>query len=701
MNQRFNLSDWTLHHRTLVGFFLFAIALMGAFAYGKLSQAEDPPFTFKLMVIRTQWPGATARQVEQQITDKIEKKLQETPYVDRIQSFSRPGESTVMFFAKDSTPPAQIPDVYYQVRKKVGDIRHTLPSGIQGPFFNDEYGDVFGIIYALTAPGLDYAQLKDTAERIRDELLRVPNVGKVEIFGIQDEKIFVELSNTKLATLGIDQSVIIQALSQQNAVAGAGFFELADERIQVRPGGAFNTTQAVADTLIRAGNRSFRLGDIATIKRGTMDPPNTQVRYGGEQALAIGIAIAKGGDVIQLGKDLAASVAAQQAALPVGVELGKAASQPEAVKRSVDAFVSALAEAVIVVLAVTFISLGLRVGMVVAISIPLVLAATFLAMDLFNVGLHKVSLGALVLALGLLVDDAIIAVEMMWVKMEQGWERTRAASFAYTSTAGPMLSGTLVTVAGFIPIALAKSSTGEYAFAFFQINAVALLISWLAAVVAIPWLGYKLLPNPRAARPAGSHLGGGHSGFIERRLPRLAVLLGKLGLGGPPHAEDHDVYGSAFYTRFRAIIRWCVSHRWVVIGLTIAIFALSIVGMSKVEKQFFPNSTRLEHNVELRLPEGVSIAASNAEALHLEAWLNKDKAEHDQFEHYISYIGSGSPRYYLGLDQQLPATNVSQFVIVARDVKSREALRSRLIHLFEHDGFQARGNISRDRKSVV
>ena len=695
MNQRFNLSDWTLHHRTLVGFFLFAIALMGAFAYGKLSQAEDPPFTFKLMVIRTQWPGATARQVEQQITDKIEKKLQETPYVDRIQSFSRPGESTVMFFAKDSTPPAQIPDVYYQVRKKVGDIRHTLPSGIQGPFFNDEYGDVFGIIYALTAPGLDYAQLKDTAERIRDELLRVPNVGKVEIFGIQDEKIFVELSNTKLATLGIDQSVIIQALSQQNAVAGAGFFELADERIQVRPGGAFNTTQAVADTLIRAGNRSFRLGDIATIKRGTMDPPNTQVRYGGEQALAIGIAIAKGGDVIQLGKDLAASVAAQQAALPVGVELGKAASQPEAVKRSVDAFVSALAEAVIVVLAVTFISLGLRVGMVVAISIPLVLAATFLAMDLFNVGLHKVSLGALVLALGLLVDDAIIAVEMMWVKMEQGWERTRAASFAYTSTAGPMLSGTLVTVAGFIPIALAKSSTGEYAFAFFQINAVALLISWLAAVVAIPWLGYKLLPNPRAARPAGSPLGGRHTGFIERRLPRLAVLLGKLGLGGPPHAEDHDVYGSAFYTRFRAIVRWCVSHRWVVIGLTIAIFALSIVGMSKVEKQFFPNSTRLELNVELRLPEGVSIAASNAEALRLEAWLNKDKAEHDQFEHYISYIGSGSPRYYLGLDQQLPATNVSQFVIVARDVKSREALRSRLIHLFEHDRFQARGNISR------
>ena len=455
MNQRFNLSDWTLHHRTLVGFFLLAIALMGAFAFGKLSQAEDPPFTFKLMVIRTLWPGATARQVELQLTDKMEKKLQETPNIDRIASFSRPGESTIMFFAKDSTPPAQVPDVYYQVRKKIGDIRHTLPTGIQGPFFNDEFGDVFGNIYALTAAGLDYPQLKDNAERIRDELLRVPNVGKVEIFGIQDEKIFVELSNAKLATLGLDLTIIVQALNQQNAVAGAGFFEMENERIQIRPGGAFDSVQAVAETLIRAGNRSFRLGDIATVKRGTIDPQNTLVRYGGKRALAIGVATAKGGDVIELGKALRARIAKLQESLPVGIEIGEAASQPDAVKRSADAFVSALSEAVIIVLLVTFISLGLRVGLVVAIAIPLVLAATFLAMLLFNVGLHKVSLGALVLALGLLVDDAIIAVEMMWVKMEQGWERTRAASFAYTSTAGPMLSGTLVTVAGFIPIALA------------------------------------------------------------------------------------------------------------------------------------------------------------------------------------------------------------------------------------------------------
>jgi len=686
VSHRFNLSDWTLHHRTLVGYFLLALALMGVFAYGKLGQAEDPPFTFKIMVIRTLWPGATARQVEQQLTDKIEKKLQETPYIDRVSSFSRPGESTVMFYAKDSTPPGAVPDVFYQVRKKVGDIRQTLPTGIQGPFFNDEFGDVFGNIYALTAEGFDYPQLKDQAERIRDELLRVPQVGKVEIFGIQDEKIYVELSNTKLATLGIDLTTITQALNQQNAVAGNGFFETSSERIQIRPGGAFNSVLAVADTLVRAGSRSFRLGDIADVHRGTIDPPATQVRFGGKPAMAIGVSMVKGGDIIQLGQDLNNRIAKLQGELPIGVDIGVAASQPDAVARSVSAFTHSLAEAVVVVLIVTFISLGIRTGLVVAISIPLVLAATFLAMYFFNVGLHKVSLGALVLALGLLVDDAIIAVEMMWVKMEQGWERTRAASFAFTSTAGPMLSGTLVTVAGFIPIALAKSSTGEYAFAFFQINVVALLISWLAAVIAIPWLGYKLLPNPHVARP---------SGRLKQRLPRLAYALEKLGLNGPGHAEDHDVYGTPFYARFRGLVSWCVGQRWLVIGITVTLFALSIVGMIKVQKQFFPNSTRLELNVELRLPEGASISAINAETKRLEQWLDKDKAEFDQFEHYIAYVGAGSPRYYLGLDQQLAASNVSQFVIVTRHIEAREALRDRLIKLFESDTFAARGNITR------
>jgi len=686
VTHRFNLSDWTLHHRTLVGFLLAAVALMGILAYGRLSQAEDPPFTFKLMVIRSFWPGATALQVQEQLTDKIEKKLQETPFIDRVQSFSRAGESTVMFFAKDSTPSAKVPDIFYQVRKKIGDIRHTLPSGIQGPYFNDEYGDVFGSIFALTAEGLDYPQLKDLAERLRDDLLRIPGVGKVELFGIQDEKIFVELSNAKLATLGVDQSTIVQALSQQNAVTGAGFFELERERIQIRPSGAFDSVQAVADTLIRSGNRSFRLGDIATVRRGVSDPPAPTVRYGGKQALAIGVSMAPGGDIIQLGKALQAHLAGVREHLPLGVEIGEAASQPDAVKRSINAFVQALAEAVFVVLLVTFLSLGLRTGLVVAISIPLVMTATFLAMYLLNVGLHKVSLGALVLALGLLVDDAIIAVEMMWVKMEQGWERTRAASFAYTSTAGPMLSGTLVTVAGFIPIAIAKSSTGEYAFAFFQINAIALLISWLAAVIAIPWLGYKLLPDPRAPRKPG---------LLEKRWPNLAERLAAIGIGGPAHADDHDVYGTAFYNRFRQILGICVNRRWTVIGITVLLFVLAIVGMGKVPKQFFPNSTRLELNVELRLPEGSSLAAIDAETRRLEAWLDADRAEFDDHEHFIAYIGSGSPRYYLGLDQQLPASNVSQFVIVTRSVEAREALRARLIKRFEYDEAGVRGNIAR------
>lgn len=684
MSHRFNLSDWTLHHRTLVGFFLFAIALMGIFAYGKLNQSEDPPFTFKVMVIRTQWPGASARQVELQLTDKIEKKLQEMPYIDRVASFSRPGESTVLFFAKDYTPPAAIPDVYYQVRKKIGDIRHTLPAGIQGPFFNDEYGDVFGNVYALTAEGLDYPALKDLAERTRDGLLRLPFVGKVEIFGIQDEKIFVDLSNSKLAMLGLDPSLITQALLQQNAVAGAGFFETQSERIQIRPSGRFDSVQAVSETLIRVGARSFRLGDIARVHRGTVEPATTLVRYSGKQALAIGVVMAKGGDIIELGKALRSHMAQLRETLPLGVAVEEAASQPDAVKRSVDDFVHSLAEAVGVVLLVTFISLGLRTGMVVAISIPLVLAATFLGMQYFNVGLHKVSLGALVLALGLLVDDAIIAVEMMWVKMEQGWERTRAAAFAYTSTAGPMLSGTLVTVAGFIPIALANSAVGEYAFAFFQINAIALLLSWLAAVVAIPWLGYKLLPNPRAAHQPG---------WLEKRHPALAH---RLGLGAPPvHDDAHDVYATPFYRRFRDLVGWCVAHRWWVIGFTVFLFALALVGMSKVPKQFFPNSTRLELNVELRLPEGSSLAAIDAETRKLEAWLAADKKQFDQFEHAIAYIGAGSPRYFLSLDQQLPASNVSQLVIQARNLEGREDLRGRLIKLFENDFPGVRANISR------
>ena len=684
MNSRFNLSDWTLHHRTLVGYFLFAIALMGVFAYGQLSQAEDPPFTFKLMVVRTFWPGATAQQVAQQLTERIEKKLQETPHIDRISSYSRPGESTVMFFAKDSTPPKEMPNVFYQVRKKIGDIRQSLPEGIQGPYFNDEFGDVFGNIYALTAEGLDEAQLKDMAERIRDDLLRIPDVSKVDLLGVQDEKLFIDLSGKRLASLGIDPASIAQAIAQQNAVLGAGYYETASQRIQIRPSGVFDRPEAIADVLIRLNGRSIRLGDIAEIHRGHIDPPNPRVRFGGHPALGIAVSMTAGGDIIQLGKHLEAHFAQLRTTLPVGVEISAATSQPDAVKRSVNAFVQALAEAVAVVLLVTFISLGMRTGMVVAVSIPLVLAACFLAMNAFGVGLHKVSLGALVLALGLLVDDAIIAVEMMWVKMEQGWERTRAASFAYTSTAGPMLSGTLVTVAGFLPIALAKSSTGEYAFAFFQINAIALIISWLAAVVAIPWLGYKLLPDPRAPRTLPALLA---------RLPGLEAWHQRQ--QAKHHDSDQDVYATPFYERFGKAVGFCVDHRWLTIAVTLMLFILSIVGMSKVQKQFFPNSTRLELNVELRLPEGASLPAIEHEVASLENWLLADQQQQPDVSHFMSYIGSGAPRYFLSLDQQLPASNVGQLVIETRNVAAREALRGRLIAYYENRHDDVRANIAR------
>ncbi|HND25449.1 MAG TPA: efflux RND transporter permease subunit, partial [Rhodocyclaceae bacterium] len=445
--KRFNLSEWALRHQALVRYLIVALALVGVMAYQRLGQSEDPPFTFKVMVVRTEWPGASAREIEEQVTDRIEKKLQEVPFVDYLRSYSRPGESVVLFVAKDSAPASAIPDVFYQVRKKIGDIKGMLPTGIRGPYFNDEFGDVFGNIYALTGDGFDYAALKSASETIRAELLRVPNVAKVDLFGEQEQRIYVELSNTKLATLGLDVQTVTAALAQQNTVAPGGYFETRDDRIYLRPSGAYDTVEAIRETRIRAGGREFRIGDIATVARGFVDPPAPRFRYRGHDGLGLGVSMAKGGDIIALGQNLKEAVARIQAQLPVGMELAEVASQPEAVQRSISEFVHSLAEAVIIVLVVCFFSLGLRTGLVVALSIPLVLAVTFFGMRLFDVGLHKISLGALILALGLLVDDAIIAVEMMLVKMEQGWERARAAAYAYTSTAGPMLSGTLVTVA--------------------------------------------------------------------------------------------------------------------------------------------------------------------------------------------------------------------------------------------------------------
>jgi multidrug efflux pump len=689
--RRFNLSEWALEHRSFVLYLMVSLAIIGVLSYGQLGQSEDPPFTFKVMVVRTLWPGATAKEVEQQVTDRIEKKLQETPNLDYLRSYSKPGESQIFVVAKDSAPASAIPDIFYQVRKKVGDIRATLPEGIQGPFFNDEFGDTLGNVFALTGDGFSYAQLKDYADRIRLELLRVRDVAKVDIIGDQDQKVFVEFSNAKLATLGIDSQQILNTLQTQNAMAPSGTFETHSDRVFLRTTGDFETVANIREISIRANNRVFRLGDIANVFRGYVDPPAPKMRYMQKEAVGLGVAMVQGGDIIKLGKNLEQTARRIQPSLPVGLELHQVSSMPRAVSRSVDDFIEALAEAIGIVLLVSFLSLGLRTGLVVAVSIPLVLAGTFFLMRLFDIGLHKISLGALILALGLLVDDAIIAVEMMATKMQQGWDRLKAASFAYTSTAFPMLTGTLVTAAGFLPIATAQSTTGEYTRSIFQVSVIALLTSWLAAVVFIPYLGHKLLPDSKETGSGRI----GIQGLFERvrtRFGKARALTTAPARPAPTGSHgEHAVYGTPFYQRFRKVLNWCVSYRKTVLATTAGLFVLALAGFGLVQQQFFPDSTRPELLVDLRLPEGSSFFATQAEVRKLEAFL----AKQPDIENYVSYVGTGSPRFYLPLDQQLPNTNFAQFVILTKGLKQREALRSKLIALFEADFTPLRANITR------
>ena len=639
---RFNLSAWALRHQALVVYLIALATLAGILAYTRLAQSEDPPFTFRVMVIRTFWPGATARQVQEQVTDRIGRKLQETPAIDFLRSYSRPGESLIFFTMKDSAPVKDVPETWYQIRKKVGDIGYTLPPGVQGPFFNDEFGDVYTNIWTLEGDGFTPAQLHDYADQLRTVLLRVPGVGKVDYFGDPDQRIFIEVNNAQLTRLGISPQQLGQAINAQNDISSAGTLTTADDRVFVRPSGQFDNVDAIADTLIRINGRTFRLGDLATVKRGYDDPVVTQMRAGGKAVLGIGVTMQPGGDVIRLGKALDAESKDLQAQLPAGLKLTLVSSMPHAVEHSVDDFLEAVAEAVAIVLVVSLVSLGLRTGMVVVISIPVVLAVTALFMYLFDIGLHKVSLGTLVLALGLLVDDAIIAVEMMAVKLEQGYTRARAAAFAYTSTAFPMLTGTLVTVSGFLPIALAKSSTGEYTRSIFEVSAIALIASWFAAVVLIPLLGFHLLPE-RKRHAHEAHL---------------------------PEDHEHDIYDTRFYRRLRGWIDWCIERRFVVLLITGALFVVALMGFSLVPQQFFPSSDRPELLVDLRLPEGGSFAATLRETERLEKVIDK----RPEIDHSVNFVGSGAPRFYLPLDQQLQLPNFAQFVITAKSVKDREKL---------------------------
>ncbi|MCX7145440.1 MAG: efflux RND transporter permease subunit [Sulfuritalea sp.] len=664
--KQLNLSEWALKHPQMVLYLMIVFMIGGAISFFQLGRAEDPDFTFKVMVVRTLWPGASAQQVEQQLTERIEKKLAETPWVDVLRTASKPGESLTIVILKDYTPKTEVPEAWRQVRKKLDDIRHTLPAGVQGPFPNDEFGDVQMKIFALTSrddkAGYGMGDLRREADRLARELRRVEDVKKIELIGVQDEKIYIDVSPARLAAMGLVPTQVFDALQRQNAVAPAGHVETETDRVRLRVSGPFDSVDALRETTLAVGGRNFRLGDIGKITRGLADPPQPRMRVAGREAVGLGIVMARGGNVIALGENLATTMARLQRDLPVGMDVHVVFDQPDIVKTSLNLFVRTLGEAILIVLAVSFLSLGWRTGTVVALSIPLVLAMTFFAMKIFGIDLQRISLGALVISLGLLVDDAIIAAEMMVVKMEQGWDRFKAATFAYTSTAFPMLTGTLITAAGFTPVGFAKSGAGEYTISIFQVVTIALLVSWIVAVVFTPYLGYKLL-DPAKLREIGEKHGG-------------------------------DIYDSPFYRRFRALVVWCLRHRWLVIGATVAGFVLSLMAFNgAVQKQFFPAASRPELMVDIWLPQGASLKATEREVKRVEALVDKDAG----IASWSSYVGNGAPRFFLSLDQQLFADNFGQMVIVTKGLKEREEVKNKLEAAFD----AADGSWSHLRMRVV
>jgi multidrug efflux pump len=639
--QRFNLSQWSITHRPLVLFVIILLGAAGIYSYLNLGRAEDPSFTIKTMIVHVGWPGATAAELQAQAVDKVEKKLQELPYLDRIESYSQPGGAFIRVTLSDKTPPAKVKDLWYQVRKKVGDTKNELPPGITGPDFNDEYGDVYSALYMLTAEGLSLADLKARAEDIRQRLLRVPDVNKVDIIGERPQKIFIEFSHAKLAMLGLTPQQIFDSVARQNAVVSGGSVDTSADRINLRVTGAFTGVAAIAAVPVQADGQIFRLGDVATVKRGYEDPPSFIVREDGKPALGLGVSMQDGANIITLGKNLKSAMNAVVSELPVGIEITQIADQPHIVNESVSEFVETFAEALVIVLVVSFLSLGWRTGIVVALSVPLVLAIVLLVMYATGLDLHRITLGALIIALGLLVDDAIIAIEMMVVKMEQGWDRARAATFAWTSTAFPMLTGTLVTAAGFLPVGFAKSSAGEYAGGIFWIVSIALIASWIVAVLFTPYLGLKLLPN----------------------LARLGV-----------HENPDAIYDIRVYRALRRVIGWCLRWRKTVVALTVLMFVGSVAGFALVQQQFFPTSTRSELFFEMRLPEGTAIGVTDASAKRAERLLAGDP----DIVTYTTYVGQGSPRFWLGLNPVLPNPNFAQIVIVTKDLAARERVKARL-----------------------
>jgi multidrug efflux pump subunit AcrB len=638
---RGNLSAWAVAHPAVVLFLIIVFSVAGVVSYLNLGRAEDPSFAIKTMVITAAWPGATAQEMQDQVADKLEKRLQELELFDFVRTYTRPAVSVIQVQLKDRARQKDVDDAWYQVRKKLNDSRSTLPQGVQGPFFNDEYGDVYSAIYMLSGADVSIAKLKDYAEIVRQRLLRTQGVAKVDIVGERHQRIFIEFSHRKLATLGITPQAIFDSVARQNAVTPAGTFETSADRIDVRVTGAFKGEAAIAEVPIEAGGATFRLGDIATVKRGYEDPPESIVRQNGSEAVGVVVAMAKGTNVLELGKKLKVAIADAKAQVPTGVEIEQITDQPRVVEESVSEFLHSFVEALAIVLLVSFLTLGWRSGLIVATSVPLVLAVVFVVMNIAGLNLDRITLGSLIIALGLLVDDAIIAVEMMVVKMEQGWSRIHAAAFAWDSTAFPMLTGTLVTAVGFLPVGIARSTAGEYAGNIFWIVGLALVISWIVAVFFTPYLGVKLLPNFTAH-------GTGHAG--------------------------HDIYNTRLYRALRRAVGWAVRFRWVVIGLTLATFGAAIAAFTQVQQQFFPTSSRPELFIEIRMPEGTSIGVTEAAAKKAEALIKGDA----NLRYYTTYIGEGSPRFFLALNPVLPNESFALIVMMTKDAEARERLKARL-----------------------
>lgn len=647
--KRFNLSEWAVTHRPMVLFLIIATLLVGGLSFSRLGRLEDPNFDVPQMTAIVVWPGATAQDVQDQVLNRIERRLQELDHFEYVRSFARQGYGGITLWMKGGSSTEELENAWYQVRKKIGDVRQEFPDGVRGPFFNDEYNDRYSVLYALSAPDLSMAELLAVTEDVKRRIQGVAGAAKVDVLGKQAERVYVELSTRRLAALGIAPTAVFDALARQNLVAPAGSADATHDRVQVRVDGGLRSATDVANVTLEVGGQLLRLTDIATVRAGYEDPPSLTIRHNGVPVLAIGVTMQANGNVLDFGHALEQRLTQVRQELPAGVDIQQYADQPRVVAESVWEFERSFLEALAIVLAVSFLFLGWRTGIVVAASVPLVLGLVAAVMYAAGWALDRISLGALIIALGLLVDDAIIAVEMMVVKLEQGWDRLRAATYAYTTTALPMLTGTLVTAAGFMPVGFAKSIAGQYAGGIFWVVGVALILSWVVAVVFTPYLGVLLLP---------------------KTLPKNLAA-----------GNHHDVYDRPIYHRLRGVVDWAVQHRAWVLALTVLAFAIAGAGMLTVQQQFFPTASRPELLVDLRLREGASFAATERQVKLLEARLAKDP----DIEFFTAYTGGGTPRFYLSIQPELPNPGFAQFVVKTAGIEQRERVRARLMELFDKD----------------